>query len=80
MDFGETPLRFRKSVHKLSELDLDKGNVEFEMNLGWGDGECAAGIVERVLHGSRVLVLFAFKKPNATKTGEDLRIRGAVFV
>jgi len=73
-------LRFGKSIHELSELNLNKRNVELEVNLGWGDGKGAARVIERVFHGSGILVLFAFEEPYPAKAGEDLRIGGAVFV
>lgn len=60
MDVHKGTLGLVESVHELGELDLDEGDVEFEVDLGGSDGEGAAGIVEGGFDGGWVLVLFAF--------------------
>lgn len=69
-----------KGVNQLSELDLDKGNVEFEMDLRSGNSQRTAGVVERRFHGRCRLVLFALEKPHAAEASKDLRIRSAISV
>jgi len=59
---------------------LNKGDVEFEVDLRGGDGEGAARVVKGIFHRGGVSVLFAFEKPDAAEASKDLRVRGAVFM
>lgn len=80
LDIGEGALRFREGVHELGDLHLDESDVELEVDLLRGEDESTAGIVEGGFHGGDGFVLFALEEVDATKTGEDLRSGGAVFV
>ena len=80
LNFSEGTLGLGKGVNELSELDLDEGNVEFEMYLGSGNRQRTAGVVERKFHGRCGLVLFALEKPYAAEASKDLRIRSAISV
>ena len=51
LDFLEGALRFGEGIDELGELDLDKGNVEFEVNLFGGNVEGTGGVVEGGFHG-----------------------------
>ena len=79
LDLQQGALRFGEVVYELGQLDLHKGDVEFEVDLGGGDGEGAAGVVEGGFHGGLGFVLFAFEEIDAAEAGEDLGIGGAVF-
>ncbi len=80
LHLDERTLGLGKSVHQLCELDLHKGDVEFEVDLRRGNSEGAARVVERVFHRGGISVLFAFEEPDTAEAGKDLRVRGAVFV
>jgi len=66
-------------VGELCEGYLYESDVELEVDLGGGDGKSTVGIVERCAHSGGGLVEFTFEKPDATKAGEDLRIRSTIF-
>ena len=63
----------------MCKLDLDKGNVEFEVDLFGGDLQSALGVVEGGFHSGGGLVVFALEKPDASEAGKDLGVMGAVF-
>lgn len=48
-------------MYELSDLNLHKGDVELEVNLAWGNGKSAGGVVEGALHGLRRLVQLALE-------------------